>query len=44
MCKYVEKKLSGMASQPSCTPFAYGYQRITGCSKEVFDALPLFHL
>lgn len=44
VCRYVEKKLSGMASGPSCTPFAYGYQRITGCSKEVFDALPIFHL
>lgn len=44
ICNYVEKKLSGMPSGPSCTPFAYGYQRIVGCSKEVYEAFPVFNL
>jgi hypothetical protein len=30
VCKYVEKKLSGTGA--SCTPFAYGYMRIQGCT------------
>jgi len=44
ICRYVEKKLSGLPSSPGCTSFAYGYQRITGCTKEVFEQLPTVHL
>lgn len=40
VCRYVEKKLSG----PSCTPFAYGYMRIEGCTSDVYETLPLFHM
>lgn len=36
--------MSGFPSGPSCTPFVYGYQRIQGCTKDVYEALPIFHL
>ena len=44
MCSYVEQKLSGMDGSPKCTNMVYGYQRITGCSEAVHNALPMIHL